>query len=35
LGLAIVKHIVQYHQGKIDVQSRKDKGSAFKISIPV
>jgi len=35
LGLAIVKHIVQYHQGKIKVQSRKDKGSAFKLSIPV
>ena len=34
LGLAIVKHIVQYHNGKIDVTSIKDKGSAFKISIP-
>jgi two-component system phosphate regulon sensor histidine kinase PhoR len=34
LGLAIVKHIVQYHNGKIDVTSQKDKGSAFKISIP-
>ena len=35
LGLAIVKHIVQYHRGKIDVQSAREKGSAFKISIPV
>ena len=35
LGLAIVKHIVQYHNGKIDVTSIKDKGSSFKISIPV
>ena len=35
LGLAIVKHIIQYHQGKIDVQSAKDKGSTFRISIPV
>ena len=35
LGLAIVKHIVQYHNGKIDIQSTKDKGSSFKISIPV
>ncbi len=35
LGLAIVKHIVQYHNGKIDVQSARNKGSAFKISIPV
>ncbi len=34
LGLAIVKHIVQYHNGKIDVTSIKDKGSSFKISIP-
>ncbi len=35
LGLAIVKHITQYHQGKIDVTSTKDKGSTFRISIPV
>ena len=35
LGLAIVKHIIQYHQGKIDVTSTKDKGSTFRISIPV
>ncbi len=35
LGLAIVKHIVQYHQGKIDVKSHKGRGSIFKISIPV
>jgi len=35
LGLAIVKHIVQYHNGKIDVQSVKGQGSSFKISIPV
>lgn len=35
LGLAIVKHIVQYHHGKIDVQSTRDKGTAFKMSIPV
>jgi len=34
LGLAIVKHIVQYHNGKIDVRSAKEKGSTFKISIP-
>ncbi len=35
LGLAIVKHIIQYHNGKIDVQSTKDKGSTFRIRIPV
>ncbi len=34
LGLAIVKHIVQYHNGKIDVSSKKGQGSSFKISIP-
>jgi len=35
LGLAIVKHIIQYHNGKIDVDSTKGSGSCFKISIPV
>ena len=34
LGLAIVKHIVQYHNGRIDVSSKKGQGSSFKISIP-
>jgi two-component system phosphate regulon sensor histidine kinase PhoR len=34
LGLAIVKHIIQYHNGKIDVRSTRGKGSIFKISIP-
>ncbi|MFA5905352.1 MAG: ATP-binding protein [Desulfobacula sp.] len=34
LGLAIVKHIVQYHNGKIDVQSTRGKGSTFRIRIP-
>jgi len=35
LGLAIVKHIIQYHNGKIDVTSKKGSGSCFKISLPV
>jgi two-component system phosphate regulon sensor histidine kinase PhoR len=35
LGLAIVKHIVQYHNGKIEVESQKGRGTTFKISIPV
>lgn len=35
LGLAIVKHIIQYHQGTLNVTSQKDKGSCFKISLPV
>lgn len=34
LGLAIVKHILQYHNGKIDVSSTKGEGSCFTISIP-
>ncbi|CCK81409.1 sensor histidine kinase [Desulfobacula toluolica] len=34
LGLAIVKHIVQYHNGKIDVTSTKGRGSCFTLSIP-
>ena len=35
LGLAIVKHIIQYHNGKIEVKSQRHKGSSFIISIPV
>lgn len=34
LGLAIVKHIVQYHNGRVEVLSRKNRGSSFKITIP-
>jgi two-component system, OmpR family, phosphate regulon sensor histidine kinase PhoR len=34
LGLAIVKHIVQYHNGKIEVHSEKNRGSSFIITIP-
>ncbi len=34
LGLAIVKHIVQYHNGGIEVSSKKGYGSSFKITIP-
>ena len=34
LGLAIVKHIVQYHNGKIDVESKKGSGSCFNIRLP-
>jgi two-component system phosphate regulon sensor histidine kinase PhoR len=35
LGLAIVKHIVQYHNGRIDVESRRGKGTCFTMTIPV
>jgi signal transduction histidine kinase len=34
LGLSIVKFIVDAHKGKIDVESKPDKGSIFKITIP-
>lgn len=35
LGLAIVKHIVQAHNGSVDVISEVNVGSTFKIIIPV
>ena len=34
LGLAIVKHIVQLHNGSIDVKSKPSQGSTFTIKIP-
>jgi two-component system phosphate regulon sensor histidine kinase PhoR len=35
LGLAIVKGIVEAHHGTIDVESVLDKGTTFKILLPV
>ena len=35
LGLAMVKRLVELHQGCIDVQSELDKGSCFTICLPV
>lgn len=35
LGLPIVKEIVEYHQGKIQVYSEIQKGSTFQIWLPV
>jgi signal transduction histidine kinase/CheY-like chemotaxis protein len=36
LGLSIVKHLVQLHQGKVEVQSEgKNEGACFTISLPV
>ncbi|MFC4768261.1 two-component system histidine kinase PnpS [Effusibacillus consociatus] len=34
LGLAIVKHIVEAHEGTVDVQSTVGKGSTFSFSLP-
>ena len=35
LGLAIVKGIIQAHNGTIDVQSAPDKGTTFRILLPI
>lgn len=35
LGLAIVKGIVDAHQGTIDVESVVDKGTTFRIFLPM
>ena len=35
LGLSIVKHIAQVHGGYVEVQSTVDKGSTFKIHLPL
>ncbi len=34
LGLSIVKHSVQYHGGKISLQSEIDKGTTVKVTLP-
>lgn len=34
LGLAIVKHIIEKHNGKIEVKSEPEKGSVFSIYLP-
>ena len=35
LGLAIVKHIILLHRGRIEVESELDKGTCFRIYIPI
>jgi signal transduction histidine kinase len=35
LGLSLVKEIVEFHAGKVDVQSEPQKGSTFSIVLPV
>jgi two-component system phosphate regulon sensor histidine kinase PhoR len=35
LGLAIVKHIVNRHQGRLQIESRQGEGSSFTVMLPV
>ena len=35
LGLSIVKHVVQSHQGKVEVRSELGRGSTFTIKLPI
>jgi two-component system phosphate regulon sensor histidine kinase PhoR len=35
LGLAIVKTFIEAHGGKVSVESRKDRGSTFRFTLPV
>jgi len=35
LGLAIVKHIVNRHRGRLFIESERNKGSQFKVRLPV
>jgi len=35
LGLSIVKHIIHLHKGKIDIQSKLEKGTSVRIWLPI
>ena len=35
LGLAMVKHVVDGHEGKIEVESQLGKGSTFSLVFPL
>jgi two-component system phosphate regulon sensor histidine kinase PhoR len=35
LGLAIVKHVAQWHGGSVEVESEVDRGSLFRVVLPV
>ena len=35
IGLSIVKHIVEYHSGKITLKSEVDKGTEIEITLPI
>ncbi len=35
LGLAIVRHVVQNHEGTVEVESQPGEGSVFRVKIPV
>ena len=34
LGLAIVKHIINRHQGRLQIESQPGQGSSFTVSLP-
>lgn len=35
LGLALVKHIAAHHRGRLSVDSRKNEGATFKLTLPL